>query len=374
MNYKKIYFENLDGLRFLCFLSVFLTHSFHTENVLIKGSKFYLFFEKHLFGNGNLGVNFFFVLSGFLITYLLIEEKKLNGQIDIKKFWLRRALRIWPMFYFCVGFGFFIFPILKTALGQTPNETASLISYLTFINNFDVIDKGPPDASVLGVLWSVAIEEQFYLVWPIILYLLPIKKYWIPFVIIIVTSITYRYFNQSYLIHDLHTLSCIGDMAIGAFGAWLVLENARFKKNITQLNVFFIILLYFVFVLIFLFRDDFLIHNSSAAFERSFIAIIIILIILEQNFSRNSFFKMSSFKKISKLGSISYGLYCLHFIGILIAINVCDLLSINQELWQVLFLETIIALSITIFISKISYQYFEKPFLKFKNKFSYITK
>ena len=83
MNYKKIYFENLDGLRFLCFLSVFFFHSFHTENVLIKSSKFYLFFEKHLFGNGNLGVNFFFVLSGFLITYLLIEEKKLNGQIDI---------------------------------------------------------------------------------------------------------------------------------------------------------------------------------------------------------------------------------------------------------------------------------------------------
>jgi len=208
-------------------------------------------------------VNFFFVLNGFLITYLLIEEKKLNGQIDVKKFWLRRALRIWPMFYFCVGFGFFIFPILKTAFGQIPNETASLISYLTFINNFELFDKGLPDASVLGALWSVAIEEQFYLVWPIILYLLPIKKYWIPFVIIIVTSVTYRYFNQSYILQEFHTLSCIG-----AFGAWLVLENATFKKIISQLNVFFILLLYFVFVLIFLFRDDFLIHNSLDAFER----------------------------------------------------------------------------------------------------------
>tara|TARA_B110000971_G_scaffold216439_1_gene251456 strand:- start:1169 stop:1867 length:699 start_codon:yes stop_codon:yes gene_type:complete len=229
---QKIYSENLDGLQFLCFLSVFFYHSFHTDNELIKSSGLYIFFQKDIFGNGNLGVNFFFVLSGFLITYLLIEEKKLNGQIDIKKFWLRRALRIWPLFYFCIGFGFFIFPILKTAFGQIPNETASLFSYLTFINNFDFIDKVPPDASVLGVLWSVAIEEQFYLVWPIILYLLPIKKYWIPFVIIIVTSIIYRYFNQSFLLHELHTLSCIGDMAIGAFGAWLVLENARFKKTL----------------------------------------------------------------------------------------------------------------------------------------------
>tara|TARA_B110000483_G_scaffold84755_1_gene105027 strand:- start:1295 stop:1546 length:252 start_codon:yes stop_codon:yes gene_type:complete len=83
---------------------------------------------------------------------------------------------------------------------------------------------------------------------------------------------------------------------------------------------------------------------------------------------------MSSFKKISKLGSISYGLYCLHFIGILVAINIFDMLSINQNLWQVLFLETIVALSITIFISKLSFRYFEKPFLKYKNKFSYIKK
>ena len=373
MNYNKIYFKNLDGLRFLCFLSVFFYHSFHTDNELIKSSGIYIFFQKDIFGNGNLGVNFFFVLSGFLITYLLIEEKKLNGQIDIKKFWIRRALRIWPLFYVCVGFGFFIFPILKTAFGQIPNETASLFSYLTFINNFDFIDKGLPDASILGVLWSVAIEEQFYLVWPVILYLLPIKKYWIAFTTIITASIIYRYFNQSYLHHEFHTLSCIGDMAIGAFGAWLVLENARFKKNITQLNVSFIILLYFVFILIFLFRDEYY-HASIAVFERSFIAIVILLIILEQNFSKNSFFKMSSFKKISKLGSISYGLYCLHFIGILVAINIFDMLSINQNLWQVLFLETIIALSITIFISKLSFRYFEKPFLKYKNKFSYIKK
>lgn len=248
-----------------------------------------------------------------------------------------------------------------------------MFSYLTFINNFDFIDKGLPDASILGVLWSVAIEEQFYLVWPVILYLLPIKKYWIAFTTIITASIIYRYFNQSYLHHEFHTLSCIGDMAIGAFGAWLVLENARFKKNITQLNVSFIILLYFVFILIFLFRDEYY-HASIAVFERSFIAIVILLIILEQNFSKNSFFKMSSFKKISKLGSISYGLYCLHFIGILVAINIFDILSINQNIWQVLFLETIVALSITIFISKLSFRYFEKPFLKYKNKFSYIKK
>jgi len=94
MQKKKIYFENLDGLRFLCFLSVFFFHSFHTEFDYIRNDSLYIFFKKDVFGNGSLGVNFFFVLSGFLITFLLIEEKALNGQINLKNFWIRRILRI----------------------------------------------------------------------------------------------------------------------------------------------------------------------------------------------------------------------------------------------------------------------------------------
>lgn len=141
----KIYFENLDGLRFLCFLSVFFFHSFHTEYSYISNSEAYQFIKIDIFGNGNLGVNFFFVLSGFLITYLLIQEKRTNGQINLKKFWMRRVLRIWPLFYFAVFFGFFIFPLLKSAFGQVPNETATLGYYLAFLNNFDFIKNGSPE-------------------------------------------------------------------------------------------------------------------------------------------------------------------------------------------------------------------------------------
>ncbi|MBK8471912.1 MAG: acyltransferase [Sphingobacteriales bacterium] len=98
-----------------------------------------------------------------MITYLLIAEKQLNHQIDVPRFWLRRILRIWPLYYCCVLFGFYAFPMLKTLLGQTPNETATVGYYLAFLSNFDLIAQGLPDASILGVLWSVAVEEQFYL-------------------------------------------------------------------------------------------------------------------------------------------------------------------------------------------------------------------
>lgn len=371
---KKVYFENLDGLRFLCFLSVFFFHSFHTDFDYIKTTDIYHFIKKGIFGNGNLGVNFFFVLSGFLITYLLIEEKKLNGQIDIKKFWIRRILRIWPLFYLCVIIGFFIFPFLKSAFGQEPNESASIGYYLTFTNNFDLIKNGLPDASILGVLWSVAIEEQFYFVWPIILYLLPIKKYYLAFSTIIIGSLIFRGLNNNYMAHEHHTLSCIGDMAIGAFGAWLIQTNENFKTKIQYLKPIYISFIYISFFTVYIFRDEILMNNNLFlnVVERPIIATVILLIILEQCFSDKSIFKMSKFKLLSKWGTISYGLYCLHFIGILIVTTLTKKYSLNTELWQVFIIDTSFALTLTIVISLISYNIFEKPFLKLKDKFAYI--
>jgi peptidoglycan/LPS O-acetylase OafA/YrhL len=372
---KRLYFENLDGLRFLCFLSVFLVHSFNSESRKIKENSIFHFVRYDLFSNGNLGVNFFFVLSGFLITFLLIKEKKLNGQISLKKFWIRRILRIWPLYYFCVFFGFVIFPQLKQLFGQIPNETANPLYYLTFLNNFDFIKNGLPDASDLAILWSVAIEEQFYLVWPVILFIFPIKKLWIPFLIFIVISLCFRAINDSAALNEHHTLSCIGDMTIGATGAWLIIVSSRFKKYIENLKKYQIIIVYALFFFIYFFRGEFLFANYGLRiFERMFIAICIILIILEQCFSKKSLFKMSNYKNISKLGVISYGLYCLHPICILIAATLTKKLSIDKYLWQLVLVEIPIGFILTVIISKISFRYFETPFLKFKEKFSFITK
>ncbi len=367
---KKIYFENLDGLRFFCFLSVFFYHCFQTNNITIKSSRLYHFIKVDLFGNGNIGVNFFFVISGFLITYLLIEEKKAKGSINIVFFWLRRILRIWPLYFFCVFFGFFIFPYLKSLLGQTPNETANFFYYILFINNFDFINNGPPDSSILGVLWSIAIEEQFYLIWPIILFVFPLEKYWVVFISIICFTWLFRYHNNSYIFHEYHTFSCIGDMAVGGLGAWLIIQFKNFKNYLTTLKPIKIAAIYFLFFICFFFRSELLYSNIYIRiFERTILAVLIILIILEQCYSKNSFFKMRKFKNISSLGTISYGLYCFHFIGILITITLINKIIPEKQLWQIIIVDTLISIAITIILSKLSYHYYERPFLNIKNKF-----
>lgn len=372
---KKLYFENLDGLRFFCFLLVFFYHSFTTELPHIAESAVHETVKKDIFGNGFLGVNFFFVLSGFLITYLLIEEKKLRGKINIPNFWLRRILRIWPLYFACIFIGFVAFPFAKSLAGGVPQESANIWYYLTFINNFDYIKTGLPDAPGLGVLWSIAIEEQFYLIWPVILAFIPVRHYWIAFLTIILGSLTFRALNDVPILHEMHTLSCIGDMATGAFGAWLYIERKSFTRFIEQLPRTVIIIIYLLLAAIFLFRDEFLLETHLVrVFERLITATTILMVILEQCFSKNSFYKMASLKSISKLGIYTYGLYCLHFIFISAVQGVTRKLGWNTELWQVLFLETAISLTITIIVAKLSYKYFESPFLRLKDRFGYILK
>jgi peptidoglycan/LPS O-acetylase OafA/YrhL len=312
------------------------------------------------------------VLSGFLITYLLIEEKKIYGQIKVFAFWKRRILRIWPLFFACVLFGFFVFPFLKNLFGSHPNETANIFLYLTFLNNFDFIQKGPPDASVLGVLWSVAIEEQFYLFWPVLLIAIPSHGYKYLFSFIIVGSLVFRGIFDNPVYNEYHTLSCIGDMTVGAFGA-LLLQRGSLKQQIELIPKSYIIALYAGIVLILLFR-----HHLQTSFyvlrviERILIAVVFLFVILEQNFANNSLFKLSNFKRFSTLGTMTYGLYCLHFIAILITTKLFDILQWNTEVWHVLILQTATALSLTIIIAQVSYRYFELPFLRLKHKLSYI--
>jgi len=360
------YFKNLDGLRFLCFLAVFTVHSLHTDNTAVQSNFFFKFIVDGLLANGGLGVNFFFVLSGFLITYLLILEKQSTGTINILHFWFKRVIRIWPLYFACVFFGFVIFPFVKTYLGQPSAESADPKYYLLFLGNFDILKNGWPSSTELGVLWSISIEEQFYLVWPVLLYFVPVKRYWIVFLVIIFISLIFRSLHNDPLIYHYHTLSCISDMAVGGFAAWLI-HTAVVRNFIVNLSKASIITIYIAFAISFVFKEQILDQIFLVSvFERLIISILIALIILEQNYSVNSFYKMGNFKFISKLGLTTFGNYMLHVIAIITVVEVLKLIGVKDNIYTLLLLFPIAALILTIFFGKISYEILEKPFLRLR--------
>lgn len=148
------HFASLDGLRFLCIAAVLWHHSPMLQE-----------WSAVLFSRGHLGVHMFFVLSGFLITTLLLREEDQHGAFNLPAFFWRRALRILPVYLLVVTVAALYDIVLK---GNSDN-IALLPYYYLFLSNFIA----GTDIGFLAPTWSLAVEEQYYLIWPLLLLLVP---------------------------------------------------------------------------------------------------------------------------------------------------------------------------------------------------------
>ncbi|HAP00488.1 MAG TPA: acyltransferase [Bacteroidetes bacterium] len=372
---EKIFFPNLDGLRFLAFFAVLLRHCGDTEFGYIQSNSVYVFVKKWIFMNGFLGVNFFFVLSGFLITYLLLNEKFQTGKISIRNFYIRRVLRIWPVYYLTLLIGFVIVPAIKwyfqnPVLDHYPSADANPWYYIFFLGNFHAVYLHSPHSPVLDRLWSIAAEEQFYLLWPLILSFLPVKKIPYAFGVLLITSAAFRYTHR----HDgeiylFHFLASMSDLVIGSTGAYLVFFNQRFKKYFEELSKTQTAIIWIITITVFLGYKFLLEFAPVPSVTRMLAGVVFLLVILEQNYSHNSLFKISKLKTISKWGVWSYGQYCYHALGIYAALFLAAKFQLHTTVFGVLVLTPLLALIVTVAISWFSYRFFETPFLKLKNKF-----
>jgi peptidoglycan/LPS O-acetylase OafA/YrhL len=332
-------------------------------------------FFKLLFQNGNLGVNFFFVLSGFLITFLLVKEKEITGRIQVNKFYIRRILRIWPLFYLCVFLGFVIFPSLTHFTGGETRDNGNPILYIFFLNNFDVLDKGIPASLILGILWSIAVEEQFYLTWPLLLSILPLRYFKYACLTIIAGSLLFRFIHcHEPRVLYFHTFAVIGDMATGGLLAYFTSYPSKFLNWIIKLNKQQIIAVYIIAAVIFLVKQILFTSPLLSVFERLSISVLFAFVIAEQNFSDNSFYKFTQFKVVSSLGVYTYGLYCLQFVGIYTAIALLSGLNTGKHMTMLNAGMGLLALAVTLLLSFFSYHIFEKRFLAFKDRFAIIVK
>jgi peptidoglycan/LPS O-acetylase OafA/YrhL len=227
----RIFFPNLHGLRFVGALAVMLFHCF-TLNREIWGDFYQEFwFQKVgiVLGKGHLGVVLFFVLSGFLITYLLLDESTRKGRINLVHYLMRRFLRVWPLYFVIVLFGFFVFPHLPYGL-ETVHE---FWRFALFLSNIDEILVGLKDQiNFLTATWTVSVEEQFYLTWGVLIGLIAFRKkrtYLYFFCAVILVSLCFRYvYLGDHRSLYYHTFSVMSDLAIGGIiGLWAFNGTAK---------------------------------------------------------------------------------------------------------------------------------------------------
>ncbi|MEO5984576.1 MAG: acyltransferase [Ferruginibacter sp.] len=360
-NQSRVYFPQLDSIRGLSFLSVFFLHAYHPEfGQTFNGRMFQYFYE-----NLNLSIDVFFVLSAFLLTMLGINEYKAKGNFSFKNYFIRRVLRIWPLYYLLMLFAFLIVPYVSTYLNvqvtlPPPNY------YLFFISNFYL----EGHVYFLRFLWTLSVEEQFYLLLGGCLLLLQ-KNLRACAIIFIGVSILYTFYaiiNKVH--HDFNTITYLFDFGVGILAAVIVQSNSAivvfFKTLDKKTSALFFMLLPLIFILFFVISDKYFQGYSPwiDLMGRYVFVIYTGLFIIEQMMNQQTLFKLKKNKFLIYTGRISYGLYCFH--GIVLTFGNIVMEKTNLKIPGLL--QALIFLTINYLIASLSYQFMEKPILRLSAK------
>jgi peptidoglycan/LPS O-acetylase OafA/YrhL len=354
---NRIYLPGLNGLRALAALTVLVSHIFFDsfgkwgiEPLILP-----LFTD---------GVTLFFVISGFLITYLLLEEINKTETINIPKFYIRRLLRIWPIYYLYILIVIFALFIIGK---QSDVLNDMLYYYIFFAANIPFLSA--TGISLIVHYWSIGVEEQFYIFWPWLVKLLKNK------ILITATSVLLfwlflkfgfyiLYTNQS-LAYKFINVTRFHCMMIGAIGA-----ISYFNKNCLFLKIFtnrWVQTVAWIFFLL----SGFFFEYIPAVIRAECVALLSLFLIMSQIEGKPKFINLEN-KYLDFIGKISYGIYVIHplIIFFLSAIWIKIDLKIPFIAQYVLICFTVPF--ITILVAWLSYKYFEKPFLTLKNRFAVI--
>lgn len=362
MSKSSVYYPELDSLRFLAFLLVLIHHVPFAKSVQAW---------KVLHDYGWIGVDLFLCLSAYLFAKLLFVEFQERGDIHVRYFYLRRLLRIWPLYFFFIGI-MLVFSAWTN--GWQAHTLLRSIGLLTFTDNLFTLAYGSYNKIPYSDhLWTISYEEQFYLIIPWALRILYRLKATIVASILggfLLLGLGFRamfiYYEMGYLgiwvLPLTHFEPILGGLAIGLFdkylsktASWiylaagiiaLVLVTTLPNLHIVQWQLMYTYLLVGVGVSCLL----------LAAIGGGLGPVSVLLKI----------------PVLRYLGKISYGLYVYHLVGRALALNIANVFVTSERALVYPMVVLIITLIVTVLISMLSYEVLEKAFLKMKERFTVI--
>ncbi|HVI48727.1 MAG TPA: acyltransferase [Chitinophaga sp.] len=380
----KVYFKNLNAIRFIAAVLVVL---YHAHNFVVSsGASSWPLLGHVLKDAGRMGVNLFFVLSGFLISYLLLREQKETGYVNLKYFYLRRILRTWPLYLAFSITLTLLAPYALQLIGQGPAVTPStLLTNLVFVLLFAVniqlafftYNSGIPE-----ITWSVCVEEQFYLVWPLLLSLFR-KRLMLLFALMLGTALLSNivnvlapvFFNIStkeilYINYQL-LFDKLGLFGGGMLAAWLL--NGRrlhtpFFTAVLRKPVQWLMLALMVSMVFSVIR----IPALSKYYFDNLIQAGLFSYLMLMAVSPHSILKLEH-PLLKALGRISYGIYLFHTavckVVLMLMLKACGK-GAPAIVYELLY--PLAAIICTCMLAYVSYELFEKHFLKRKMKYAVV--
>ena len=373
MNKKHVFFPGLNGLRFFAALFVLITH--------LELFKYLNGFPNNwsnplILSFGSVGVDLFFVLSGFLITYLLLVEKDATGKTSLRQFYIRRILRIWPLYFFIVFLTFLIiplFPLFPFSQGVKNHYFEKLSLYIFMLPNAALAFF--PGISYATMAWSVGVEEQFYLFWPLLIkttkklvfVMLGVIAFFSALKLVIFFLMHWQSGRDYTKWKDLIVMTRIECMALGGLGAYLLF----YKKN-AWLNIIYSPVCQWVCFLGIVPATYLLIWLGIGGIKHWVYSLFFLGIILNVASNQKVVINLET-PLLNRLGKISYGIYMYQYFSIVISISIVKqfISPGNMLLFNIIYYG--LSFIITILISQLSYSFLELRFIKMKPRFSSIV-
>lgn len=358
---KREHYPALDGLRGIAILLVVFFHNF--------GFIDYFYF-------GWLGVDLFFVLSGFLITDILISE--VGSKHFLKNFYVRRVLRIFPLYYLFLIVFLLILPNIDAYKDNLKYYTDNQWWMWSYLQNWLYVFKVPEDTNVLLHLWSLGVEEQFYIIWPFIILLLRKPKLLLVFsltaLLFILCARLYLWYINVEGLHyfGLYTFTRIDGLCIGSALALIRFIKPDFISRFTAPVILSVAALNFLFYFINKINNYSFPYFAFVGYT-TFAVVFAVLVHEASSKQKNIITGILSVSPLRFLGKISYGFYIFHWpVYLFLSPVLVKYLAsqIQAENFYIQICASLLATIAGLVISIISYYFFEMKFLKLKKYFS----
>jgi peptidoglycan/LPS O-acetylase OafA/YrhL len=341
----------LNGIRAIAVILVIISHRFPSESFV------------HIFPLGNLAVDVFFVLSGFLISRILffqiknVDSNRINNIEIIKKFILRRSLRIFPIYYLLLFFMYFT----KGTIGNNFHENFKW--YFFYCANYLNYNEGKWFGA-LAHFWSLSVEEQFYIFWPLLLVFFFRNRIFCLICLVITTGTIYPFFHQGLV--SVLTLSCINAFGIGALLAYVEIVKPNYESLFLKTTFYIFVP---VLLLIIIHFTIIIIPYFSVRLAVSLLAVSVISWCRYE--SNSTLVKHILENKILNfIGIISYGIYLYHnvvpkyWVSLITKIGFVTPATRNEFSYFEFIIQTLFIIGVSYF----SWILIEKPILNFKQK------
>ncbi|HET9282976.1 MAG TPA: acyltransferase [Candidatus Angelobacter sp.] len=362
----RFYSPELDALRFFAFLGVFVFHAAPRTMDFYATAGFPAWLSKIListFGAGAYGVDLFFALSAYLITSLLLRERATTGKLDLRSFYVRRILRIWPLYL-----GFVVFAAITAHFLPWQNLPLRYVAgYTLLAGNWLYVFYGLP-ASFAVPLWTVSIEEQFYLAWPLALRRASIRATAFMAIAVLVVANIWRFalvvLGAPAQAMEYNTFTRLDPIALGVL---LALFAGKLPTLSTLQRIILLTAGVATWIVTFWFTVVIELPKLStwqSALGHLLTALASAAILFSVMGSQNAFLRN---KWLLYLGKISYGLYVLHEFA-----HYCAMRLLPASTPMRVVEQSVISLALTILLAAASYRWLESPFLRLKERFAYV--